>query len=81
MCARRARDDRTLGLAYDCRSEVSLISDGTVIARHSCSGGRRPVLDGDDSDPTDTTGFLPMDEISEGSGCPCRVLDPHKICA
>ena len=26
-------------------------------------------------------GSLPMDEISEGSGCPCRVLDLHKICA
>ena len=36
---------------------------------------------GDESDPTDTTGSLPMDEISEGSGCPCRVLDLRKICA
>ncbi len=37
--------------------------------------------EGDESDPTDTTGSLPMDEISEGSGCPCRVLDPRRICA
>ena len=37
--------------------------------------------EGDESGPTDTTGSLPMDEISEGSGCPCRVLDPRRICA
>ena len=69
MCKHTRERTITIGFAYDLRNEVSLGSDGTLVARHPCSVGRRPVPEGDSSDPTDTTGSLPMDEKSEGSGC------------
>ena len=48
VCARRARDGtNTIGIAYGHRNEVSLSSDSTIVARHSCSVGRLPVEDGD----------------------------------
>ena len=41
VCARRAQDGTiTIGIAYDLRNEVSLSSDGTIVARHPCSVGR-----------------------------------------
>ena len=81
MCKHTRDRTTTFGFAYDRRNEVSLSSDGTLVARHPCSVGRRPVPEGDSSDPTDTTGSLPMDGISGGSGSSYKVLDLSKICA
>ena len=47
VCARAHDGTNTIGIAYGHRNEVSLSSDSTIVARHSCSVGRLPVEDGD----------------------------------